>query len=367
MESCSPPRDRDMEQLSMVDQSTRLAIYMEGAILGPAGKMGFGVLRYSRNPITCVVDSQTKGRDLKDLTGINRFCPIVESVEDAITMGAQVLILGIAPPGGLIPESWWPVVDRAVEAGMSIVNGLHDLISPRFPNLPREPQPDGSQFIWDIRVEPKGIGPGSGAAAEQTNRRLLLIGTDMAVGKMTAGLEIEREASLRGIRTAFVATGQIGITITGSGIPLDAIRVDFASGAVQKEVLRYSQEGAELVIVEGQGSLIHPGSTANLPLLRGACPTDLVLCHRAGQEHLVHLPAVKVPPLKEFIQMYEDLAEACGTFPRPKTRCVSLNTAHLFEVEANEACKAIEDDLGIPCADPIRHGAGKLVDSIWGS
>jgi uncharacterized NAD-dependent epimerase/dehydratase family protein len=239
---------------------------------------------------------------------------------------------------------------------MSVVNGLHDLLAPRYPSL------NEGQFIWDIRTEPKDISSGNGTAGTLDNRRVLLIGTDMAVGKMTAGLEIYRVARERGVRTSFVATGQIGITITGGGIPLDAIRVDFASGAVEREVLRGAED--ELVIVEGQGALIHPGSTANLPLLRGSCPTHLVLCTKAGQEGLRTHPHIAIPPLRDYIRMYEDLAEACGTFLRPRTVAVAANTAEVSAEEADRYVRSVEEKLGIPCADPIRHGPDRLVDAI---
>ena len=329
----------------MLRRDQKLAIYMEGAILGYGGKMGFGILRYSPNPIVSVIDSQTAGQDAARATGIPRSCPIVPDVEAAIALGAEVMVLGIAPPGGLIPQAWYPVIDRTVDLGLSIVNGLHDLLGPRYPALPR------GQWVWDIRIEPSGIKPGTGAAASLANRRLLLIGTDMSIGKMTAGLEICRVARERDVRTEFVATGQIGMTITGAGIPLDAIRVDFSAGAVEREVLAYAD--ADLVIVEGQGALGHPGSTATLPLLRGAMPTHLVLCHRAGQTHLTMLPEVPLAPLGSYIRLYEDLAEVGGLFPRPVTVGVALNTAHLTtDEEALTACVELEKELRLPCVAP---------------
>lgn len=342
----------------MLNYSHRLAIYMEGAVRGYGGKMGFGILRYSANDIACVIDSETGGLSIADEAGISRDTPIVASLEDAVRLGANVLVLGIAPPGGLIPPAWWPVIEAAVGHGLSIVNGLHDLVSPRFPQLSEKTNP----FIWDIRVEPEGLQPGTAAAAQLANRRALLIGTDMAIGKMTAGLEMLRVARDQGIRTEFVATGQIGITITGAGVPLDAIRVDFASGAIEREVLSFRD--AELVIVEGQGSLIHPGSTANLPLLRGSCPTHLILCHRAGQQRLLNRPEVVIPPLEKVIRLYEDLAEACGTFLRPKTVAVALNTAELSPSEADDAVRAVESELGLPTTDPIRYGPEALVRAV---
>ncbi len=345
---------------SMLSRDQKIAIYMEGAVDGAFGKMGFGILRYSQNPIVCVIDSKYAGQDAAYVTRIPRPCPIVGSVEEATAFGAEVLVLGIAPGGGLIPKDWYPIIDLAIKSGMSVVNGLHDLLGPHYPNLP------AGQWIWDIRIEPEGLAPGTGASEHLSNRRALLIGTDMAVGKMTAGLEIYRVANERGIKTEFVATGQIGITITGAGIPLDAIRIDFASGAVEREVLRATNDrGAELVIIEGQGSLIHPGSSANLPLLRGSCPTDLILCHRAGQEHLMRSPDFRIPPLRDFANLYEDLGSACGTFRRPKTVAVSLNTFDILDdQEALDACKAIEDDLNLPCVDPVRHGPDRIVDAL---
>jgi uncharacterized NAD-dependent epimerase/dehydratase family protein len=140
--------------------------------------------------------------------------------------------------------------------------------------------------------------------------------------------------------------------------------VDFASGAVEREVVRHCETGAEFVIVEGQGSLIHPSSTANLPLLRGSCPTDLILCVRAGQTSLRNAPHIHIPPLRRFIQMYEDLSEACGTFPRARTVCVAVNSAHLSRERADAAIAAIEEETGLPATDTVRYGAGKLVDAI---
>jgi uncharacterized NAD-dependent epimerase/dehydratase family protein len=340
----------------MLERSHKLALYMEGALQTMVGKMGFGILRYSANPIVCVIDSEHAGKDAEAVTGIPRSAPVVATVEEAKALGAQVLVLGTAPPGGLIPEEWYPDLDTAVEQGMSLVNGLHDLLNPRYPNLAP------GQWIWDIRIEPADIGVATGAARHLGNRRLLMIGTDMAIGKMTAGLEIYRGARERGIHAEFIATGQIGITITGRGIPLDAVRVDYACGAVEREVMRVAE--AELVIVEGQGALVHPGSTANLPLTRGTMPTHLVLCHRAGNTHLQKLPDVAIPPLREYITLYEDMASVCGIFPRPRTAGIALNTSHLSDSEAHEAIRSTAQETGVPTTDPVRFGPDALINSL---
>jgi uncharacterized NAD-dependent epimerase/dehydratase family protein len=341
----------------MLKRDVPLALYMEGAVGEISGKMGYGVLRYSPNPVACIVDSLTAGGDIQKLVGSPRACPIVATVAEAAALGARALVLGIAPPGGAIPAEWFGALDDSVARGMSLVNGLHERLSLRYPNL------KPGQAIYDVRVEPPGLEIGMGRPRFLANRRLLMIGTDMAIGKMTAGLEILRVAQARGVRAEFVATGQIGIVVSGRGVPLDAIRLDFASGAIEREVL--AVRDADLIVIEGQGSLIHPASSANLPLLRGSCPTHLVLCHRAGQETLRRIPEISIPPLKGYIRLYEDVAEACGTFARPKTVAVALNTAHMdCDDSARLACEVVSDETGLPCTDPVRFGAGALVDAL---
>lgn len=344
----------------MLRREEPIAIFMQGATQNSIGKMGFGVLRYSPNPIACVIDSDQAGRDSEEVTGIPRKAPIVSTIREAKSKGAKVLLLGIAPPGGLIPADWYPVIEEAIAEGMSVVNGLHDLLSPRFNNLP-----DG-QYIWDIRVEPSDIGVATGAASKLQSKRVLMIGTDMAIGKMTAGLELYRALRERGVSTEFVATGQIGITLTGRGVPLDAVRVDYAAGAMEKAVVEASEGGTEIVIIEGQGALAHPGSTANLPLLRGTMPTHLVLCHRAGQTHLQKLSNVAIPHLGDYIRLYEDLASVGGTFPRPTTIGIALNTSHLDDHDAICAMAQVERETGLMTCDPVRFGPDRLANNLVG-
>jgi len=348
----------------MLKRDEPLAIYMEGATENPFGKMGFGVLRYSPNPIACVIDSEKAGRNAADCTVVPRSAPVVASVREAIDKGAKVLVLGIAPTGGLIPAAWIPAIDEAITSGLSIVNGLHDLLAPRYRDL------KPGQYIWDVRVEPKGIGVATGAARHLPNKRVLMIGTDMAIGKMTTGLELYRSLKEHGVRTEFVATGQIGITITGRGVPLDAVRVDYAGGAMEKAVLEASKgedgELTEVVIVEGQGALSHPGSTANLPLIRGTMPTHFVLCHKAGQTHLQKLEDIEIPSLTSYIRLYEDLATVGGTFPRPTTVGIALNTSHLDYHDAICAMAKVERETGLMTVDPVRFGPDRLANTLMG-
>lgn len=340
----------------MMRPGDRLALYMEGAFEEKTGKLGLGVLRYSSHPIVAMVDTANAGHDSLELTGIDRDCPVVSTIAEARELDADTLVLGIAPPGGLVPPSWWPHLDEAVATGMNLVNGLHEKMAPRYPNLAP------GQYVWDVRTEPTDIGVGTAAARCLPNRRVLMIGTDMSVGKMTAGLELTASARAARATASFVATGQTGIVITGQGVPLDAIRLDYASGAIEAEVMRCAE--SDLIVIEGQGSLIHPGSSANLPLLRGSCPTHMVLCHRAGMASLPRLPWVTVPDLRRLAGLYEDLSEACGVFPRAKVCAIALNTGHLSQSEADDAVEEVTRSTGWPCCDPVRHGAATLFEAV---
>ncbi|MCA9603747.1 MAG: DUF1611 domain-containing protein, partial [Myxococcales bacterium] len=324
----------------------------------PNGKMGYGVLRYSPNTVVAAVDSQKAGSDMTREVGIPGGCPVVASVEDAHALGADVLVLGVANSGGFIPADWYAHLDRAVALGMSVVNGLHDKLGPRYAGKTRE-----GQWVWDVREEPKGLAIGTGAARKLPNKRVLFVGTDMAIGKMTAALEMWKATEARGRRAEFVATGQTGITIRGRGVPLDAIRVDYATAAIERAVLE--AKDAEYVFVEGQGALGHPGSTSTLPLMRGSCPTHLVLCHRAGQTAIRNLPDVPIPEFQAYVALYRDVAACAGVFPHPVFLGGCLNTAHIAdEAEAREAVRAFAVALGAPATDPVRFGVAPLVDAL---
>ncbi len=345
----------------MLEENQKIAIYMEGNLDSDYGKMGVGVMRYMENPIVCVIDSTHAGKTVNKV--FEQVCElpfdylIVSSIDRAAELGAEVLILGTAPSGGRIPQEWDAPLHRAIQLNMSIVNGLHDKLTDKFSHLLT-----GNQWIWDVRQPTFTPKIGTGQAASLNNKRVLLVGTDMAIGKMTAGLELYRwvreVGKSQGISTEFVATGQIGITITGKGIPLDAFKVDHACGAV--ETLVMGTADSDIVFIEGQGSLLHPGSSATLSLMRGSCPTHLIMCHRAGMKMLRSPENVKIPPLKEFIELNEALVSVCGSLSKATTIGIALNTSLVSESEAKSAIASLQDQTALPVTDVVRFGAEKL-------
>ncbi len=339
----------------MLNKDQKLAIYMEQNLDTDYGKMGFGIMRFSSNPIVCVIDSSHAGKTVNQVEDLPFPYPVVSNVDEAVRLGAEVLVLGIAPSGGRLPEKWHAPLNRAIEQGLCLINGLHDRLNDRFGHGLGD-----RQWIWDVRQPAFTPGIAAARAASLQNKRVLLVGTDMAIGKMTAGLEIYHWVRNHHpeVKTEFLATGQIGITLTGKGIPLDAFKVDHACGAVETMVLEAARN--DLVFIEGQGSLLHPGSTATLPLMRGSCATHLVMCHLAGMTRLRKPESISIPPLGEFIQMNEELSAVCGSLTRAKTVGIALNTARVDEKEAISEIHRLEDETGLPVTDVVRFGAEKL-------
>ncbi len=340
----------------MLRLNDRVAVLLHEGIQGTQGKTGLAFTRARPDSVVAIIDHQCAEQSYQGLTKIVCQAPIVSSVTEALKHQPTVLLIGIAPSGGVLPDSWFAEVRQAVEAGLSIVNGLHTPLLPKFQNL------QSNQWIWDIRQEPPGLQIGTGAARSLTCRRVLTVGTDMSIGKMSTSLEMHKIAEQRGLRSQFLGTGQAGIMIAGDGIPLDAVRVDFASGAVEQLVMRYADQ--DILHVEGQGSIFNPASTATLPLIRGSQPTHLVLVHRAGQMSIRNFPQVPIPPLKDVVQVYESLASAGGAFAAVKVAAIALNTAHLETDAAWRAIALIQEETQLPCTDPIRFGADLLLDAV---
>ena len=342
----------------MLKQTDKIAIWMESSLDDDYGKMGISALRYLDNEILCVIDSVFAGKKISEVSIIKKDIPIVDNINKAKAMGANVLLLGVLTSGGVRPNSWNDLIKEALNQGMSIINGLHDQVYPDFSKY----LTNKHQWIWDTRVPQFTPKIGTAKASNLSNKRVLMIGTDMAAGKMTVGLELYSYLKEKQINAGFVATGQVGITVTGKGIPLDAYKLDHACGAVESAVIE--QKDKDIVIVEGQGSILHPGSTATLPLMRGTCPTHMILCHIARNDSLRSLENIKIPDLKKFIKLNEELATVIGTYPETKVIGIALNTTLMTDEAAKEFIKKTEEETGLPVTDVVRYGGDKIFSQL---
>jgi uncharacterized NAD-dependent epimerase/dehydratase family protein len=340
----------------MLTPHDRIVILLHEGTQGSKGKTGLSLLRYSDMEIVAVIDQTCAGQSLPTLTGIDRDIPIVASVSEALAYQPTVLAIGIAPSGGALPDAWLQEVHQGIAAGLSVMNGLH---TPIVPQISLQPE----QWIWEVRREPAGLTVGSGQARSLPCLRVLTVGTDMSVGKMSTSLELHQASLNRGLRSRFIATGQTGLMLGHDGIPLDAVRIDFASGAVEQVTMRYGYD-YDILHIEGQGSFVNPSSTATLPLIRGSQPTHLILVHRAGQTHIQNFNHVIIPTLSKVVQLYETVAIAGGAFAPTKVVGIALNTFGLDETAAEMAIEQAQLETGLPCTDVVRFGAEVLMEAI---
>jgi len=332
----------------------RTVILAEGFSGDPHyGKTMRGVLRYRRDDVVVIVDSRRAG---ETEAGV----PIVADVDSALSFGPEVAIVGVATQGGRFPPAWRAILRRSIDAGLSIENGLHEMLGDDL-ELRLLADVAGVE-LRDLRRPPPRLDVATGANLEVDAQIVLTVGSDCAIGKMTVSLELDRVARERGHPSVFVPTGQTGIAIAGWGIAVDAVVADFVSGAAEQLVVEGRRRGGELLWVEGQGSLVHPCySGVTLGLYHGAVPHALVLCHRAGATEIEGSPGHPIPPLPELVELYQRMA-----LPRRPSRVVALalNTVGMDDGTARGAIEAASDETGLPAADPVREGADGLLDAV---
>jgi uncharacterized NAD-dependent epimerase/dehydratase family protein len=348
----------------MLGKRRRLALLAEGRFTPFDAKTAVGVLRYRPDQVAAVIDSTRAGRTAGECAGVGGAIPVVAGVAAAAALGADSLAIGIAPQGGGLPEPWRAMVREALERGWDVLSGLHVFLGDD-PELAAAAARRGARLI-DLRRPPARRTVAAARAAGLDALVVLTVGSDCNVGKMTAALELTRELERRGVRAEFVATGQTGIMIADRGVAVDAVVSDFAAGAIEDLVLEAGRE-AEVVVVEGQGALHHPGySGVTLALIAGSCPRALVLCHHAGRGAIRTaegaLREIPIPSLSELLRAYEI---AAAWVQPARVVGVALNTLDLDERAARAACESAGRELALPATDPVRFGAGPLADAIF--
>ena len=279
------------------------------------------------------------------------------TVAEAAAAGARTLVIGVANRGGVISHAWQAVLVEAMEAGMDIAAGLHTLLRDQ-PALVEAAARTG-QKLHDVRLPDRKYPIGDGR--KRIGKRLLAVGTDCSCGKMYTTLALEKAMRERGMKADFRATGQTGILITGEGVPLDAVVADFMAGAV--EWLTPDNDSEHWDLIEGQGSLFHPSySGVTMALIHGGQADALVLCHEPTRTHMRGLPHYPSPAIEDLGPLVLPLARIVN----PEVRIVgcSVNTALLSGDEADAYLADLEDRMGMPCVDPFRQGADRLVDAL---
>lgn len=352
--------DLEKASQSYYNLNARLAVYAPDALGHDRAKTAEGVLRYAQNPVVAVLDASKAGSSVKEVTGINSDAPILGSMEEVLALKPDALLLGTAWSGGALPASWKPDIKKAISAGLDIINGLHDFLS-EDPELSQLAMKHNVKLL-DVRRSPENLPVGGGLVMKLDSYVMLTVGSDCSVGKMTATLEILKAAVKQKKKASFVATGQTGIMISGKGIAIDRVIGDFMSGAVEQMILEEARLGSEYILVEGQGSIVHPSfSGVTAALMHGACPQGLILCHNARRSKIKGLDEYDLLPLAELIVIYEKL---CSYLRPAKVLGVALNTFGMKEEEALAFIEKTKKDLMLPVCDPVREGAEILFEAI---
>ena len=338
----------------MSDTSKRYLVLAEGRSDDPHyGKTARGVIQYSPHPTVAILDSTHAGETVDGI-------PVVATVDEALPFEPTTALVGVATQGGRFPPEWRELLRNCIASGLAIENGLHEFLSedPEFVELARKHRVE----LRDLRKPPDDLSVPTGENLRVPAAIVLTVGSDCAIGKKTVAVELDREARGRGRASVFVPTGQTGIAIAGWGIAVDAVKADFLAGAAERLVVEGAARGGELLFVEGQGSLVHPMySGVTLGLMHGSAPHVFVLCHLAGSEEIEGCDGHPIPPLRELVELHERLALPA----RPaKVACVALNTRDLDEDAAQESIRAAAEETGLPADDPVRFGAGRLVDAV---
>jgi uncharacterized NAD-dependent epimerase/dehydratase family protein len=317
------------------------------------GKTLRGVMRYRRESVVAILDSQRAGETDDGV-------PIVPTVEEGMEYGPDTALVGVVTQGGRFPGDWQELLKSCVRHGLDLENGLHVRLHdiPGLPELAREHGVD----LRDLREPPSGLSTATGENLEVDATIVLTVGSDCAIGKMTATCELDLEARKRGLRSVFVPTGQTGIAIAGWGIAIDAVVSDFLAGAAERLVVEGGSRG-DLLWVEGQGAILHPiYSGVTVGLIHGSAPHLYVLCHEVGRTITEGDPTQS--PLASLSELV-DLHERMSLKKRPaKVVAIALNTSPVSEDEARAAIAAAGAETGLPADDPVRFGAGKLLEAV---
>jgi len=357
----SYPLETINSPINLFDKKRSILIYSQGAFsLNARKKMPFraktadGILRYAQYNIVGVIDSECEQKNVSQVLNIKKFVPIFKNIQKAKKKTkANTLIIGIAPEGGKLPFNFLKDLSWALENEIDLINGMHTPVY-SFHEL-KEKMEKYKRKVWETRVPPKNLPIASCRVYQEIKKPIILtVGSDSAIGKLTATYQLLQLAKKEGLKTQMIPTGQTAIMIEGWGITIDKCEGDFMSGAVEKMILEKEKENnPDIYFVEGQGSLFHPAySTTSLALIHGACPTHLILVYRPLRKRIAGCRLIPVPEINEIITQYEKAV--LPPFRNAKVKAIALNTEGTEEKEAKKIIEKIEEKTGLPTADLIR-------------
>jgi uncharacterized NAD-dependent epimerase/dehydratase family protein len=179
------------------------------------------------------------------------------------------------------------------------------------------------------------------------------------VGKRTTAWLLTDALEKAGYRAQMIGTGQTA-WMQGAkyAIILDALVNDFVSGEIEHVVWTAWQEASpDVMIVEGQGSLMNPAYPGGFEILAAARPDVVVLQHAPARKDYDGFPGYPIHPLKKQIEAVELLSG------KPVV-AITVNHEDLDLREVPSVCRKITAEVGLPAVDVLREGGVEQLVSV---
>ena len=362
-----PMQGKAVRPISSPDTESQFAtaiVYCEASFGAVDGKTANGLIRRSEKyQIMSVIDSEQVGQDTgMVLDGKANDIPISRDLDNALAQLGFVpdaFIFGMAPASGLLSKRQRGVILEAMSHGMNIVNGLHEFLNddPVFAAACRA----NNVTINDVRKprDKKDLRLFSGRISQVTCPRIAILGTDCAIGKRTTATILTSVLNDHGLKTVMIGTGQTGL-IQGAryGVALDAVPSQFCAGELESIIVEaYEAEKPDVIVIEGQGALSHPAFSSSAFILRGSCPTGVVLQHAPKRHTRCDFDQMPMPDPAAEIHLIE-------TFADTKVIGLTINHESMDDAQISSAIEQYERELGIAATDALSRPADKLLDMV---
>ena len=342
-------------------------VYCQNAFNTPEGKTAHGLVRFTeRYDVVGVIDSKYAGRDAGEvLDNRPNGIPIFASFDAAIQaleekkIKVNNFVIGLAPDGGRLPKEAKSEIKKAMEHGMDIAAGLHDFIS-NDKALMKIAKENGC-MVKDVRKTPDRdqLHFFTGEIEKVNCLKLAVLGTDSAVGKRTTAWMIVHAFRKAGLKAEMIGTGQTA-WMQGAkySMIMDSCINDFVSGEIEHAVVSaWKEEKPDVIVIEGQGSLMNPAYPGGFEILAAGRPDYVILQHAPMRLEYDGFPGYKLHSLPEQIN-------AIQTISGKEVIAITLNHELMQREAIPAACAKITEETGLPCFDVLEFGAAELVDIL---
>ena len=343
----------------MNNSKKRFVVLCHDAFNYIKNKTGNMLIRYRPDEVVAVIDREKVGSNCEEEVGVGGDTPILANFNASLHLKPDTLVIGNATQGGFISEEYRQEIINAINAGCDVISGMHQFLNDD-DDLRSRAEERGVQLI-DLRMPPSPPHFPTGSWQNRKIPVLLIVGTDCDTGKMTTAWELSKRLKDRGRKIEFIGTGQTGILLSGSGVPIDAVKADFMAGEIEYLIDNVPND-TELIIVEGQGALtnqFYAGVT--LGLMHGAMPDYMLMTHDPTRD--LDVTDFPMTTMKHVMDLHINLMKS---FKQSKFIGINLLT---FAFDDQKALKIIEDsqkEFAMEATDLIRFGDKGLLDAIEG-